>query len=248
MGWFSAEKITTPQWTSHAQVEAPKVADLGNYYSLANIYYLIKGEVGNGTSVDNLILNNVYSEFKRQLISPDTRQNFLNENEVVKQIAHQQNQPVALIAMHLLDKFTFDESAQRLSFTLENPEQAKTILAEFIQFTSTKARNELNTDLIVKWKILFQQVKQSAENHLGAIQQGNQIAQQDWSGKLNLMRSVQPLDDKLQAFRFIQSPTVPLVAEKAPYQRLFTAIGGGLGFLISLLFCCKGCRRKKTIE
>lgn len=233
-GWFGAT-MQPAKWKADAQFEAPKVVDLGNYYSLLSTYNLLKGETSETTTADIALTNSVYQEFTRDLKSPDVLQQFLTQSEKVKQQATAKNQPTSVFAQEIARQFKFDDATNTLSLTLLNPEDASVLLNDFIIFSTMKSRSTLNGELIAKWKILFQQIKQMAESNLGAIQQGAQVAQQDWAGKLNLMRSVQPLDDKLLPFRYIKAPSVPTVAEQPDNQLLWTAIGGGIGFFLGLL-------------
>ncbi|AUI67206.1 transporter [Glaesserella australis] len=223
------------KWKAEAQFEAPKVVDLGNYYSLLSTYNLLKGETSATATADAALTNSVYQEFIRDLKSPDVLQQFLIQSEKVKKQASDKNQPTSLVAQEIARQFKFDDTANTLSLTLLNPEEASTLLADFVIFSTMKARSTLNSELIAKWKILFQQTKQMAESNLGAIQQGAQVAQQDWAGKLNLMRSVKPLDDRLLPFRYIKAPSVPTVPEKPENQLLWSAIGAGIGFFLGLL-------------
>ncbi|MDO9735384.1 transporter, partial [Glaesserella parasuis] len=107
--------------------------------------------------------------------------------------------PVSLEAQQLASSFHFNEATNTLSTTLINPNEAVTLLTDFIAFSTLQTRADLNTELITKWKVLFQQVKQLAETSTGT-------AQQEWTTKLNLMRSVQPLDNQLTAYRLVKSP------------------------------------------
>ncbi|WP_373778444.1 transporter [Glaesserella sp.] len=232
-GWLAAEEFQTPEWKSTAQFEAPKVVDLGNYYALYSTYQLVKGGSSQNSYLDEEVTQNSFIEFKRNLTSPDVLQHFLVQNEWVKRIAAEQKQPVALVAQGLLARFQYDENRNSFSLTLTSPEESARLLSEFIQFVTLQTRAILNDELVAKWKILFQQVKQSAESNLGAIQQGGQIAQQDWNGKLNMMRSVQPLDNQLKPFRFIKSPKVPQKAEAPEDQSLWAVIGGAIGLLLA---------------
>lgn len=241
VGWFGTN-LQPKQWKAEAQFEAPKVVDLGNYYSLLSTYNLLKGETASNT--DSTLTTSVYNEFTRNIKSPDVLQQFLTKTELVKQQAAAQNKPTSIMAHEVAQQFRFDEVTNILSVTLINPEEATKLLNEFVIFSTIQARSTLNSELIAKWKILFQQVKQMSESNLGAIQQGTQIAQQDWRGKLNLMRSVQPLDDKLLPFRFIKAPSVPTKAEDPDNQMLWTIFGGGIGLVLGLLIVLWLNRRK----
>ncbi|MDG6791753.1 hypothetical protein [Glaesserella parasuis] len=233
-GWFGAT-TQTAYWKAEAQFEVPKVTDLGNYYSLHNTYNLLKNDLATN---DLAIINSAYKEFTRNVKSPDILQHFLVQNEIVKQLAAKQNKPVSLEAQQLASSFHFNEATNTLSTTLINPNEAVTLLTDFIAFSTLQTRADLNTELITKWKVLFQQVKQLAETSTGT-------AQQEWTTKLNLMRSVQPLDNQLTAYRLVKSPTVPTKPEAPKDQLLWAAIGGGIGLLLGF-FVVLFINRKKN--
>ena len=76
--------------------------------------------------------------------------------------------------------------------------------------------------MITKWKSLFEQVKNAADAKIDV----------SWENKLKMMQSVQPLDNNLVAFHFVQQPNL-VMAEK-PYV-ISTGIGAGFGIMLSLL-------------
>lgn len=213
-GWALSE-TQSEKWRATAQFDLPTIQELGNYYALASTYALVKGE--SIADFDKGLSEKSYLEFKRHLNSPD----------VLKQFLQEKNSKAAESA------FQFNEKQQRLNVTLDNPELAYKLLNEFIQFANLRSKNVLNGELIEKWKVLFQQVKNASEANLGAIQSGAQIATQDWNGKLKLMKSVQPLDDKLIAYRLIESPSIPQ-NPYSPDKLLWLMIGGMGGLLLGL--------------
>lgn len=255
LGWGGSSLIT-PKWRAIAQFDAPTVPELGNYFSLFSTYQLLSGadhmayklvKEDNShlvltpemtDSAESLAIEKSYNEFKRMLTSPDVLQQFLQQNDTVKQLAATQNMPVILLSQTLAEQFFFQPATRsmpvdRMNLVLENPEQASQLLTEFISFANLKARESLNAELIQKWKTLFIQVKNAAEMNLGAMQQGSHIGQQDWKGKFSMMRAVQPLDDELVAFRYIKTPTVPLTPD-SPKKLLWLMIGTLSGFLLGI--------------
>ncbi|WP_167509582.1 transporter [Actinobacillus vicugnae] len=254
---FGLAQLKTPTWKAVAQFDQPTVLELGNYYALFSTYNFVNGgdnvtyqvvkddksELTLTPSVsqtsEERVTQNVYAEFKRNLSSLDLLVNFLAQTEVVKLKAQLENQPIAVMAQQMAKQFVFEngsrlQSVDRLSVVSTNPEEAQQLLSQFIEFANQQTKRALNAELIAKWKVLFQQVKNAAEIKLGATQQGNQIAAQDWNGKLALMRSVQPLDDKLKAFRWLTSPTAPLFPA-SPNQSLWLTIGGLSGLLFGIM-------------
>lgn len=222
---------TQPEkWQVTAQFEQPSIPDLGNYYSLLSTYRFLSSntpELSSQASQKDAV-EQAYEEFKRNLNSADLLQAYLLENEVVKLKAQVEKKSTAIVAAELVEQFSFQKdvttSADNLSLTLENAEDAQKLLTDFIPLVNTQAREKLNADLIAKWKVLFQQIKTASELNVGA--KGNQ----DWAAKLQMMRSVQPLDNQLKAYRLVKSPAVPLEAESP--DRLFWLMIGALGGLL----------------
>lgn len=210
-GWGLAG-TQKPQWRATAQFEQPTVLELGNYYGLASTYALVNGN--KMENLDKTLSEKSYGEFKRNLLSFDVEKAFFADKAADYRVQ-------------------FDDKTQQLHLTLSNPEMAKPLLESYIQFVNARTKATLNGELIEQWKILFQQVKNAAENHLGAIKMGEQVAVQDWSGKLNLMKSVQPLDDKLIAYRLVQTPAVPS-EPYSPDKFLWLMIGAAGGLLLGL--------------
>lgn len=214
-------------WKATARFESPKVSDLGNYYSLLQTYTLVQNDGKSDPELEQKAIEIVYTEFKKSLNAPDVRLQFLNNHPIIKQIAAAYNKPVEQLATELATKIEFEPQNEALSFALINPAQATVLLNEFIAFHTEKTRLALNNDLISKWKFLFQNVKQSAEANLG----------ESWQAKLNLMRSVQPLDNNLTPYHLRQAPLTeskPGLPEKLGY---YGGIGGGFGLIFGLFIC-----------
>lgn len=230
---FGLAGTQTPMWQSTMKFEAPTIVELGNYYSLATTYALVQGD--KMAEVEQTITQKSYNEFKRNLNSADQLKRYLVDSDIVKQQASAKNLPIDTVAQQTALAFHFDEPKAQLSVTLENPENAKKLLADFVSFSTLQTRSILNNELIQKWKVLFQQVKQASEHNLGTVQIGEQVAKQDWSGKLNVMKSVKALDDQLVAYRVLQSPSSP-TEPHSPDKSLWLMIGA-LSGLVFGLFC-----------
>lgn len=236
----------TEKWKVTAQLEQPVVPDLGNYYSLLSTYSFLNTN-SQDANLQKDVLDEVYTEFKRNLTSADLLQNYLAQTEAVKLKAQLENKSPAMMASQLAAHFSFAKdpaiSADNFSFVSENPEEAQKLLSEFILLANSQAREKLNADLIAKWKVLFQQIKAAAELNLGA-KQGNPA--QDWNGKLQMMRSVQPLDNTLTTYRLVKSPSIPL-SPVSP-ERWFWLMVGALSGLILGFMLSFAVRAKKTQE
>lgn len=266
---FGGSQLQTPQWKAEASFDQPRILELGNYYSLFSTYTFLNGGEGvayqvvandkgvltltpsSSPKAEQEAINSSYQEFKRNLNSPDQLLAFLTQAESVKRKAQLENQPVALIAQQVAGQFEFKgktaTQADSLSVVSANPEEANQLLSDFIAFTNQQTKQSLNAELIAKWKNLFQQITKTVEIKLGAVQQGNQIAVQDWNGKLNLMRSVQPLDDKLVAYRFVKSPSVPL-SPSSPAPLLWAMIGALSGLILGIFYLSARSVKSLTLE
>lgn len=252
IGWGSSY-LKTPQWRTTAKFETPSISNLGNYYSLFSTYDFLKGDNHTSyvllkneeenftlvpqktqTSEDN-VKTEVYDTFKQNLTSEDLLNKFLKSNSTIKLIAQANNQDLDTTAKQIATRFSFragaKDIADSLSLTLESPQQAKVLLTQFINFANKQTRIDLNKELIVKWKVLFKQVQSAVDNKLGATKQEGKVAKEDWEGKLKLMKTVKPLDDKLVAFNVVQTPDVPS-SPVSPNKLLWAMIGGVAGLLV----------------
>ncbi|AHG76461.1 Lipopolysaccharide chain length determinant protein [Mannheimia varigena USDA-ARS-USMARC-1296] len=218
------------KWKVTAQFEQPNVPDLGNYYSLLSTYNFLSSNTKelNSSVSQKEAVEQSYEEFKRNLNSADLLQAYLVQTEEVKLKAQVEKKSPEWVAAELAEQFSFQKdgasNTDNVSLISENAEEAQKLLTDFIPLVNTQAREKLNADLITKWKVLFQQIKTASELNVG------ERGIQDWSAKLQMMRSVQPLDNQLKAYRLVKSPTIPLKAESP--DRLFWLMAGALGGLL----------------
>lgn len=225
IGYFYAQS-QPKQWKATAILEAPKVADLGNYFALYSTYSLVQNEGKSDPNLEYTVTQAAYTQFKQSLNAQDARKQFLTDNALVKQIADVHYLPLNDVVNRLNQALHFNETTNTLSLTLVNPDQAAKILTQFLAFQQGRVRTALNDELVAKWKFLFQNVKQSADANLG----------ESWQGKLNLMRSVQPLDNQLVAYHIVQRPVASTQAELPENLKESLGIGGAAGLLLALLF------------
>lgn len=253
---YGLSYLQTPKWRVSAQFDAPTVAELGNYYALLSTYNLLNGgepisyklikdekgtfvlapESNNQSSAQ--AVERSYAEFKRQLTSTDTLHAYLNGNELIKRKAIATNQSEVVLMQKVAAQFQFQAASRSvaqdsISYLGDNAAEGAQLISGFLHFANLRARESLNNELITRWKVLFQQIKQAAEGNLGVIQQGSEIARQDWQGKLAMMRAVQPLDNQLQAYRLTHSPSTPL-APSSPNRPVWATIGALSGLLLAL--------------
>lgn len=223
-GYFYAQ--SQPKlWKATAVFDAPKVAELGNYFSLYSTYQLVQNDGKADPNLETTVAESAYAEFKRALSTADLRRQFLTENAIVKQIADVHYQPLNETVNRLSEQLHFDEYSNTLSLTLVNPEQAAKILEQLIAFHRQRVIDSLNNELVAKWKFLFQNVKQSAEAKLGA----------SWQGKYDLMRSVEPLDGRLNAYHLVQKPLANSAPEMPKALPMLLGIGAAAGLFLGLL-------------
>ncbi|MCW9717047.1 Wzz/FepE/Etk N-terminal domain-containing protein [Avibacterium sp. 21-599] len=222
------------QWKAEAKISQPTVNQLGNYYALASMYQFIQGK----NEPEALLVNNVYDEFKRQVSAYDNIRQFWLQSSYYKQreTGNAQNDEELLEQLVKTVKFSTALKGQpeTLSIQLDNPKQALEMLNAFIEQSNLATREVIYNELIGQWKNLFNQVSSAAQLKLGATLQANTLGEQDWQGKLNMMKSVNPLDNNLTAYRYLKSPIQPLRPERqALYWVLFAGL---LGLMIGIFF------------
>lgn len=223
-GYFYAES-QPKSWKATAVFSAPQPADLGNYFALYSTYQLVQQDGKSDPNLEKIVAEESYKAFQSALAAADKRKQFLTDNAIIKQIADANYLPLNDKVNALLPQLHFDPQTHTLSLNLVNPEQAVKVLEQYIAFIQGQVRTQLNNDLVSKWRFLFQNVKQSAEANLG----------ESWQGKLNLMRSVQPLDNQLIPFRLEQKPTAEIKPLLPPYWYETLGIGGAIGLLLGCL-------------
>lgn len=145
----------TEKWAVTAQLELPTIASLGNYYSLLSTYHFLNANTSQNINTQMMqkdVVVDVYDEFKRHLTSADLLLNYLEQTEIVKLKAQLENKPASIVASELSARLSFTKDshsqADNVSWLLENPEDAKKLLSEFIVFANEKAREKLNSDLV----------------------------------------------------------------------------------------------------
>ncbi|VEB23520.1 Wzz/FepE/Etk N-terminal domain-containing protein [Avibacterium volantium] len=245
---YGASFLQKPQWKAEAKIYQPTTNQLGNYYALASMYQFIQGK----NEPETLLVNKVYDEFKRQLSAYDNIRQFWLESSYYKQreTGNAQNDEALLEQLVKTVKFStaLKGQAETLSIQLDNPKQALEMLNAFIAQSNLAAREVIYNELIGQWKNLFNQVNNAAQLKLGATLQGNALGTQDWQGKLNMMKSVNPLDNNLSAYRYLKSPTQPLNPERSVLYWVLCAVGLGLvvGMFLANTFTRK--TKKESVE
>lgn len=206
LGGYGASFLGKTQWKAEAQFYSPTVNQLGNYYNLASMHQFIQGQPFSEKALEL----QVYEEFKRQLFSDKNITEFWLSTSYYKQRETGDKLADERVLRSLVKTMKFSTAlkgqAESISLYLDNPKQASELLAEFIAYTNLKARNVLYNELITQWKNLFNQVNMASQLNLGNTFQFGAIGSQDWQGKLNMMKSVSPLDNNLVAYRYFKDP------------------------------------------
>lgn len=224
---FAGAKFQPTQWQASAQFEHPQTAELGNYLTLFSTYHLISGDTAAAdiSKMEAKAAEASYAEFKKNIQSQEKLAQFLTNSALVKAQAKIEGISEQVMVQQLSKHFQFtsgNNQPDTLSLTSFSTQEADNLFGEYLRYVNTQARNTLNNDLIAKWKSLFQQVKSAADAKIDI----------SWENKLKMMSSVQPLDDKLVAFRFAKAPAI--TAAPKPYIE-WTLFGAGAGFILGLL-------------
>ncbi|MCK3658851.1 hypothetical protein A4G18_09035 [Pasteurellaceae bacterium Pebbles2] len=234
---FGGSYAMKEQWRVEVELKKPTFEQLGNYFELYAMHKLISE---NKTSLEIAegqqdATDLVYDQFKQQINSYDRVDFFWRNNNFYAQRQTGLMDRDSEFLHQLIEQTKFVEGnpaknvPDRLQMTLDNPKQAAELLDNFMNYTNLVTKTMLYNDLVAKWKTLFNQVNLAAKESSGNKAQGELT----WKGKLNIMKSVSPLDDKLVAFSYVKAVSQPTVA--SPDRLLWAAIGGAIGFLFGLL-------------
>lgn len=243
---YGATYAMKEQWRVEVEIQPPKVEQLGNYYALDSMYQLIsENKTALEANAAQQVSEKVYQNFKQLFQSYDYLANFWKNSQFYQQRQTNIAERDEALLQQLIESTQFSagdaskNQPDRILLTLDNPKQALELMVLFVNDINNSNRKLVYQDLIVKWKTLFNQVNLAAQNE-------NQPAQgMNWSAKLNMMKSVSPLDDHLLSFNVIKSPMQP----KEPLQNplLWTAVGGAIGLLLGLLLALLFGKRKAKV-
>ncbi|WP_040975779.1 LPS O-antigen chain length determinant protein WzzB [Necropsobacter massiliensis] len=144
------------QWTSKAEVIAPKTIDLGNYFNIRKEYARILG----GEFDAGALASGLFGKFNLLSESLDRRREFFIQSEWYKKLAKgEDEESQRTILSELISKDISitkpdpkkepDLVGRRISFSAETPEDAQKTLQQFISFTNQSAyQQELDNFLI----------------------------------------------------------------------------------------------------
>lgn len=214
------------QWQVQAQFQAPKMDALGNYFSLFSTYALVSGdaEAVDMSKMEHKATEAAFALFSQNLTANEPKIAFLSRQSSVQQRAELEGLSAQAFAQQLAQNFhtTPNGNALEVTFSSYNLADVDNLFVEYLKAVNADTRTALNNELINKWKALFQQVKTAADAKLDA----------SWENKLNMMKSVQPLDNNLVAFSFAKQTNLSVVPK--PYL-IWAGLGAISGFVMGMI-------------
>ncbi|MDY4479240.1 MAG: Wzz/FepE/Etk N-terminal domain-containing protein [[Pasteurella] aerogenes] len=144
------------QWTSKAEVIAPKVTDLGTYFNIRKEYSRILG----GEFDVNVLTTSLFNKFNLVSESLDERRKFFEQSDLYKALSEgKEEKAKRTILFNLVDqnlsvvkpdpKKEPNAVWRRISFFSENPSEAQSTLQQFIAFINQSAFQLELEDFIV---------------------------------------------------------------------------------------------------
>lgn len=134
------------QWTSKAEVIAPKIIDLGGYFNIRKEYARILGQDFDSGA----LIGGLFNKFNLLSESLDERQKFFSQSHLYQKLIEGKNENEQRIILSKLisESITItkpdpkkepDLLGRRISFSAETAEEAQATLNEFITFSSQAA-------------------------------------------------------------------------------------------------------------
>ncbi|OOF38459.1 chain length determination protein [Rodentibacter mrazii] len=133
------------QWTSKAEVIAPKITDLGTYFNIRKEYSRILGSEFDA----NALTGSLFSKFNLLSESLDERRKLFGQSNLYKSLTEGKDEQFArAILADLVTKITIvkpdpkkepDLLGRRISFSAETATNAQDTLQQFISFTNQSA-------------------------------------------------------------------------------------------------------------
>lgn len=144
------------QWTSKAEVIAPKVTDLGTYFNIRKEYSRIFG----GEFDANVLTVSLFNKFNLVSESLDERRKFFEQSDLYKALSEgKEENAKRTILFNLIDqnlsvvkpdpKKEPNAVWRRISFFSETPSEAQSTLQQFVTFTNQAAFELELEDFIV---------------------------------------------------------------------------------------------------
>lgn len=134
------------QWTSKAEVIAPKVTDLGTYFNIRKEYSRILG----GEFDAGAFASGMFGKFNLLSESLDERTKFFLQSDIYKKLTEGKDEQAERVILSSLvsentkvtkpdPKKEPDLIGRKISFSAETPTDARTTLEQFIAFVSNSA-------------------------------------------------------------------------------------------------------------
>ena len=144
------------KWTSKAEVIAPRIIDLGDYFNLKKEYALIID-----TEFDpNALIKELYSKFELFAYSLDERESFFSQSSIYKKLAEgkSKGEQLEILSDLVLEDISIvkpdikkdpDAIGTKINFVAQTAEDAQQTLNDFVSYINQKAFSlDLNEFLI----------------------------------------------------------------------------------------------------
>ncbi|KAE9540307.1 chain length determination protein [Ursidibacter maritimus] len=153
------------QWTSKAEIIAPKMTDIGDYLSIRQEYVRITGGEFNADSLSN----GLFARFNLLSESLDERRNFFMQSDYYSSLVEgKTEQEKRLILSDLVKDISItkpdpkkepDLIGRRINFSAETPSQAQNVLEKFIGFIDLAAYKLELQDFLIFFNKLINDLK-----------------------------------------------------------------------------------------
>lgn len=175
------------QWTSKANVIAPRVTELGNLLPIRAEYARI---TGNSEFSAEGLANVLHDNFRYFLLSDDLKKNFLEQSSWVnKELEDKSEQEkrkfVSDLIMNYLkvhrpankkkDETELEEIGLMITFTSEKPENAQYVLSQYLEYVNNYVVNELNKEFKVGFDLLLDNLKFHREQIASSIDESKTV-------------------------------------------------------------------------
>lgn len=159
------------QWTSKAEVIAPRLMDFDQYLTIRKEY----ARIMNDDKFDvTTLATELFTDFERTLSSLDSREEFFQTSDLYKQESNGKTdeQKRSLLATLVREKLTYTKpdlkkepnaNWRKISFSAETPSQAQDVLKEYIQFSNQLTYKANLEDFVVLLQDKIEDLKFESE-------------------------------------------------------------------------------------
>lgn len=159
------------QWTSKAEIIAPRFTDFSQYLNLRKEY----ARIINDDKFNVVALSTeLFTDFERTLVSLDDREKFFQTSDLYKQESEGKTdeQKRAFLATLVREKLTYakpdpkkepNANWRKVSFSAETPNQAQDVLEKYIQFSNHLTYQANLKDFIVLLQDKIEDLKFESE-------------------------------------------------------------------------------------